>query len=215
MGFVLDSGDILQNFPPSWLFCQLATINPGYSGVHTLQMSGHMKGLFMKRNESEDSFSSIFKPCWCISWKIAIPIRTLHVPAWWKVNLLESFNKTYLWSFKHRSRFVRCWWALFFHLFGNVPNLSQVFLVTSEVFNKHVSFPGLCLISQFLLKISETVRIVAYRTHTWGHSHLDRNGPFVHVKERLSRRWWTDIWQTGKHLCVSILFIFMHLNTFC
>lgn len=49
-----------------------------------------------------------------------------------KLNLLESLNKTYLWSFSHRSRFVWCWWVLFFfHLFGNLPNLSQVFPVTS------------------------------------------------------------------------------------
>lgn len=111
-------------------------------------------------------------------------------------NLFERLNKTYLWSFKHRSGFVLCWWVLFiylfisnFHLFGNLPNLSQVFQVTSLLFNKHISYQRLCLISQFILKISETMRIVAYRTHTWGYVWIKRihwHGSFSCMNEATS-----------------------------
>lgn len=50
-----------------------------------------------------------------------------------KSNLLESLNKTYLWSFKHRSRFVRCGWVFcFFFIFLGIYQIClRFFKVTS------------------------------------------------------------------------------------
>lgn len=121
--------------------------------------------------EKNDSFQSIFKPYWrhlgsrLYFWLGLYVLRLVE-----KSNLLESWIKTYLWSFKHRSHFVWCWWALLLSLYGNLPNLAQVFKSHKlAIQQKHIFSIGFCLISQFIPKISETVTIVVYRTHTRGY----------------------------------------------
>lgn len=124
----------------------------------------HIKGWFMKWNGREERFISIYFQ--------TIRLYVLRLVE--KLNLLESWIKTYLWSFKHRSHFVWCWWALLLSLYGNLPNLAQVFKSHKlTIQQKHIFSIGFCLISQFIPKISETVRIVVYRTQTRGYIWLE------------------------------------------
>lgn len=125
--------------------------------------------------EKNDSFQSIFKPYWChlgsrlYLWLGLYVLRLVE-----ESNLLETWIKTYLWSFNHRSHFVWCRWALFLSLYGKLSNLSQVFKSHKiTIQQQHVFSVGFCLISQFIPKISGTVKIVVYRTYMRGYIWLE------------------------------------------